>query len=125
MKYLRESKGRIHFSCDKCGQFMDVPAIDCKQDESGNYTVRYEVKCFKCRKESWIIAVGDTSNDEIKCPKCASSQLSANASGFGLGKAAVGGALLGPVGLLGGFVGSKKVKITCLQCGHNWEAGKK
>jgi tellurium resistance protein TerD len=124
MKYLQEIKGRIHCSCDKCGNIMDVPSIDCKQDESGNYTVRYEVKCMKCRKESWIITHDpSSSNEEIKCPKCASTQLSANTKGFGLGKAAVGGVLLGPVGLLGGFVGSKKVKITCLRCGHDWEAG--
>ena len=29
--------------------------------------------------------------------------------GFGLGKAAVGGLLLGPVGLLGGMLGRKKL----------------
>jgi tellurium resistance protein TerD len=32
--------------------------------------------------------------------------------------------LLGGAGLLGGFVGSKKVMITCLKCGKQWEAGK-
>jgi len=40
-------------------------------------------------------------DDTIKCPKCRSSQVTANNKGFGLGKAAVGGLLLGPVGLLG------------------------
>lgn len=28
---------------------------------------------------------------------------------------------LGGVGLLGGFLGSGKVKITCLKCGHTWK----
>lgn len=62
---------------------------------------------------------------EVRCPKCGSNQLTANQIGYGLGKAAVGGVLLGPVGLLGGFVGSKKVLITCLRCGHSWKPGGK
>lgn len=62
-------------------------------------------------------------NDEepVRCPRCRSAQLSANKKGFGLGKAAAGGLLLGPVGLLGGFLGSSKVKITCLKCGYTWK----
>mgnify|MGYP001089561492 FL=1 len=62
-------------------------------------------------------------NDEepVRCPRCRSTQLSANKKGFGLGKAAAGGLLLGPVGLLGGFLGSSKVKITCLKCGYTWK----
>jgi len=62
-------------------------------------------------------------SSEITCPKCGANQLTANKKGFGLGKAAAGGLLLGPVGLFGGLVGSGKVKITCLRCGHAWMAG--
>lgn len=62
---------------------------------------------------------------QIKCPKCNSANISANKKGFGVGKAAAGAVLLGPVGLLGGFMGSDKVIITCLNCGHSWEPGKK
>ena len=66
----------------------------------------------------------DRSDDVLHCFKCGSSQLSANKKGFGFGKAAVGGLLTGGVGLLGGFIGSRKVKITCLRCGYSWTAGK-
>lgn len=62
--------------------------------------------------------------DSIKCPKCGSIQITAGNKGFGLGKAAVGGAILGPVGLLGGLVGSKKIIVTCLGCGNKWGVGK-
>ena len=41
--------------------------------------------------------------------------------GFGLGKAAAGGLLLGPIGLLGGVIGSGKIIVTCLKCGHKWK----
>lgn len=63
----------------------------------------------------------ENSNDLVKCPRCGSTQLTANNKGFGLGKSIVGGVLLGGVGLLGGFLGSSKVKITCLKCGHSWK----
>lgn len=59
---------------------------------------------------------------EIRCPKCGSNQFVAGNKGFGLGKAAVGGLLLGPVGLLGGFVGSGQVMLNCLRCGNRWQA---
>ena len=58
---------------------------------------------------------------EIQCPKCGSVQITAMKQGFGLGKAALGGALLGPVGLLGGMIGSGKVNVVCLKCGHKWD----
>jgi hypothetical protein len=59
----------------------------------------------------------------IRCPRCLSTQLTANRKGFGVGKALVGGLLLGGVGLLGGFVGSNKVRSTCLKCGHQFLPG--
>lgn len=61
------------------------------------------------------------NEEPVRCPRCRSTQLTANKKGFGLGKAAAGGLLLGPVGLLGGFLGSSKVKITCLKCGYTWK----
>ena len=60
---------------------------------------------------------------EIKCPKCGSTQLTANKKGFS-GTKAVGGAILtGGVGLLAGTIGSNKVKITCLSCGKEFTPG--
>ena len=46
----------------------------------------------------------EKDDDLIKCPACRSTQITANKKGFGLGKAVVGGVLLGGVGLLGGFL---------------------
>ncbi len=61
--------------------------------------------------------------EEIKCPKCKSTQLTANKKGFS-GKQALGGAVLtGGVGLLAGTIGSNKIKITCLACGHQFKPG--
>lgn len=63
--------------------------------------------------------------DEVKCPKCGSTQFTVKTKGFGLGKAALGAVALGPVGLLGGLIGSKKIKVVCLKCGHEWFPGKR
>lgn len=60
-----------------------------------------------------------------RCPKCGSTSITANQKGFGIGKAVVGATLAGPFGLVAGNAGAKKVFITCLNCGHRWQAGKK
>lgn len=62
-------------------------------------------------------------DDKLYCPNCGSSQLVANKKGFGAGKALTGAVLTGGIGLLAGFVGSGKVKVTCLRCGRKWEPG--
>lgn len=64
------------------------------------------------------------AEEPIKCPKCGSKQVTANQKGFSGGKAVAGAVLLGPIGLLGGTIGSKKVKIACLKCGYQWEPGR-
>ena len=60
---------------------------------------------------------------QVKCPKCGSSQLSANKKGFSGKKAVVGGVLTGGVGLLAGTLGSNKIIITCLNCGNQFKPG--
>ena len=59
--------------------------------------------------------------NEIKCPKCGSTQLSANKKGFGVGKAAAGAILTGPVGLLAGGIGSNKILVTCMGCSFQFK----
>jgi len=60
---------------------------------------------------------------ELRCPRCLSTQLTANKKGFS-GKQAVAGAILtGGIGLLAGTIGSNAVKITCLSCGHQFKPG--
>lgn len=62
--------------------------------------------------------------EEISCPKCGSRQITSAKRGFGVGKAALGGFILGIIGLLSGFIGSNKIKLVCLKCGHEWRPGK-
>lgn len=66
----------------------------------------------------------DQKNNVARCPKCGSTSLSADKKGFGIGKAVVGAAVAGPIGLVAGNIGSKRVRVTCLKCGHQFWAGK-
>jgi len=60
-----------------------------------------------------------------KCPMCGEvnnwKNVDTQNKGFSLGKAAVGGVLLGPVGLLGGTLGKKKTTYYCGKCGFSHE----
>lgn len=62
-------------------------------------------------------------SNEIGCPKCGSTQLTANQKGFSGKKAVAGAMLTGGIGLLAGTLGSKKIKITCLACGTSFSPG--
>ena len=63
-----------------------------------------------------------------KCPMCGETtkwvMIDATKKGFSVGKAAVGAVLLGPVGLVGGALGKKKVWYGCGKCGFEHEYDK-
>jgi rubredoxin len=61
--------------------------------------------------------------NKIRCPKCSSDKLTANKKGFSGGKAVIGGLLTGGIGLTAGFIGSNKIQITCINCGHMFKPG--
>lgn len=61
--------------------------------------------------------------DQIKCPKCGSTQIHAEKQGFSAGKAVAGAIVAGGVGLAAGSIGSGKIVITCLKCGHQFKPG--
>lgn len=64
----------------------------------------------------------DRQQANLHCPRCQSSRVTAGKKGFGIGKAVVGSLLLGPVGLLGGFIGSKNLEFLCLDCNQRWNS---
>lgn len=62
-------------------------------------------------------------SDQIRCPKCGSSQIHADKKGYSVGKAAAGVVLTGGIGLAAGVIGANKIKITCLKCGYKFNPG--
>lgn len=56
------------------------------------------------------------------CPKCRQmnsfEMMGERKGGFSGGKAVAGAVLLGPIGLVGGALGKKKVAYQCSKCGY-------
>jgi DNA-directed RNA polymerase subunit RPC12/RpoP len=57
----------------------------------------------------------------IRCPKCNSEMIEIYQKGFRVGKALVGAVVTGGIGLLAGFIGSKKALAVCLACGKKFD----
>ncbi|WP_289055200.1 zinc-ribbon domain-containing protein [Carboxylicivirga marina] len=106
------------FICMDCEREKGMCPVCCTQLKAA-----WMKKCDKCNSSWYEDSIRHSTvvkTDKIKCPKCKSTQLTSNKKGFSLGNAVVGGVLTGGVGLLGGFVGSNKIIITCLKCGKKW-----
>lgn len=100
--------------CVKCGcskKFIDAFSPSC--GPAGGAGEKIDVNAMRAKKS------------QISCPGCGSLSVSSQKKGFGLGGAAVGGVALGPVGLLSGFLGSRKTYLSCMSCGKNWAPGKR
>jgi len=124
MKYFGQDEMYILAECEQCGRVLKMKRENITATEAG-FNINSNLKC-PCGKICTRIAgktkyTPTTNSSQLKCPKCKSTNLTANTQGFGLGKAAVGGILLGPVGLLGGLFGSKKPVFICLNCGNQFK----
>lgn len=75
----------------------------------------------KARSDAYTMKLEDNT---ARCPKCGSTSLSADKKGFSLAKGAAGVFLAGPYGAVAAGHGKNKVIVTCLNCGHQWKAGK-
>lgn len=62
-----------------------------------------------------------SNGDILKCPKCNSTQLTADKRGFNSGKAVAGAVLTGGVGLLAGLHGKDRLVVYCMSCGSKWK----
>lgn len=62
-----------------------------------------------------------TEDALVRCPRCSSTQITAQKRGFKVGRAVGVGIATGAIGgLIAGATGKNKVIITCLKCGHEW-----
>lgn len=114
--------------CKRCGKLsrdLDPRCWNCK---AANFEEERVVGSRSSTSAQNEASVGSqravTAEESIHCPRCGSTQVSANKKGFGVGKALAGGFLTGGVGLLAGFIGSGKVLVTCVKCGKQWKAGR-
>lgn len=106
-------------NCSECGKQISDKASSCPS--CGNPIAKSTITYPTSRP---ISTISTTSEENLlHCPKCNSTQLSTNKKGFSGGKALTGAVLTGGIGLLAGTIGSGNVVITCLKCGHKYNAG--
>jgi DNA-directed RNA polymerase subunit RPC12/RpoP len=117
---------KVSIECDGCGKVYMFKKQYFSQISSTECTNNTLIRCPNCgRQVSPYSKIKSKNDDVVRCPRCGSTQLATGNKGFGVGKAAVGAIIAGPIGLVGGFVGSGKTMITCLKCGNKWQAGKR
>ena len=107
-------------TCGKCGTTTVYNKQNQKCAICGDWLYQHMVSTKEAPREE-DKAVHHQDATAIHCPKCRSTQVTAQKQGFGLGKAAVGAVLTGGIGLLGGFIRSRKIYLTCLKCGHRFK----
>ena len=137
---LNRKKKVIVGACENCGREIEVPISNIIVTSRLPCDLKDVIKCECGEYHNLIvdskehrpittstppIAQSNHSENVLKCPRCQSTQLHVGDKGFSVGKAAVGHLLVAGVGLIGGFIGSKKIMITCLKCGYKWQAGKR
>lgn len=104
--------------------------IHCGKSSININTYRMECIPDKTLVKSSSVSIAEViphapkAEAKVACPKCGSTQLSDQKRGFGLPGAIAGGALAGPAGLLAGFVGAGKIRLTCMKCGNSWRVGR-
>lgn len=128
MKIFSEDNEYINAECEHCGRILKIKHSGVVRTLEG-YNLTPNIKCFCGTIHDKIYGHSQSTtlpkqDNEVHCPKCSSTSLTANKKGFSLGKSLLGGVLAGPVGLLGGFWNAGQIKVTCLKCGHSWVIGK-
>jgi hypothetical protein len=132
MIYQSETPTHVNVECEACERRLKIPRSNCQASSTG-FSIIPAASCpcgvvantiTKRSGESYLVASGSAGEKVGACPKCRSTQIAPSTQGFGAGKAAAGGLLLGPVGLLAGFFGSRKVTSICAACGHRWVPGR-
>lgn len=114
-------------------QIESIHQIQCPS--CGEMTSSRKIKCENCGEN---IAIGLFNTDQsseptyitpqprikktpsICCPRCGSTDFDLAQGGFSIGKAVVGGLLLGQVGMLAGAANSRKNKRICRKCGREF-----
>jgi hypothetical protein len=116
--------------CRFCNySFTDKEIADQKEEIKNEVAENYEIETVTSR----VRRVEDQNQDQIfirddkvpTCRKCGSKHITPNKKGYGFVKGLTGTLLVGPVGLMGGFIGSRKIQMACLNCGHRWNLRRK
>lgn len=119
--------GGVKLCCHFCGSSTIVPKTDFYSAATSCCTPKREIKCPSCcRTHRCSVPIYTASMQEVRtqepekpilCPHCGSGEFDIVKEGFDAGKAAIGGVLLGPIGLLAGASDSNNIQRICRRCG--------
>lgn len=99
--------------------------IEEKEREKEEKKAKQNALIQEIRAQKQAQKMAKKNPGQLTCPKCGSTQLHAGKKPLSLKRAVAGTLLLNPVGGVIGAVTSKKLIITCMNCGHHWKAGKR
>ncbi|MFD1402869.1 double zinc ribbon domain-containing protein [Robinsoniella peoriensis] len=105
--------------CPECGELNKIGSFSCIHC-GRKYKVSELSTCILKTNAPEVIMSKHVDN-LARCPKCGSTSLSGNKKGFGIGKAIAGAYLAGPLGLMAGNIGAKKIWVTCMKCGKRFK----
>lgn len=89
--------------------------------EQAQMQLEMQAQQLKLQQKSLVLQEKQMKNT-ARCPRCGCTSLSGNKKGFGIGKAVIGAAIAGPIGLVAGNIHAKKVRVTCMKCGKTFMA---
>lgn len=120
----------VDIACGFCGEKMKFGKRVFQEINETSVIPKVTLSCTRCTTQAPAgepITHGElpksysiTSTSSVRCPKCGSENIQLMKKGFSAGKAVAGGLLLGPVGLLGGTLGSNNVMRVCAKCGNKF-----
>lgn len=115
-------------------EFSKAQEVVCGRCGAANLYDKKRVQCVRCgdwlhqylssmKAEPLNVAITVETGNSIRCPKCSSTQITAQKQDFGIGKAVIGTLVSLPVGVASGFIRARKIYLTCLKCGHRFKPG--
>lgn len=119
--------GGVKLSCHFCGGSTTVPKGNFLSATTTCCSPKCDIECPSCRRTHRRgVPIYTTSMQEVRapeeekpilCPHCGSDDFDLIKEGFSTGKAAVGGFIFGPLGILAGTSRSNNIHRICRRCG--------
>lgn len=119
--------GGVKLSCHFCGGSTIVPKGNFLSATTTCCSPKCDIECPSCRRTHRRgVPIYTASMQEVRapeeekpilCPHCGSDDFDLIKEGFSTGKAAVGGFIFGPLGILAGTSRSNNIHRICRRCG--------